>query len=239
MIRVMRLLLLLLAAFGLALPAAAADRRYAVADFDRVVVEGPNAVRLTVGAPSSAIGSGTPQALDAVSVEVQGTTLRIRRNRNAGSADTRRTPEPATIVLTTRNLRSARVVGSGVVRLAGARGLRVDFTVEGSGQIVAERVAADNLSLGLRGTGSLEVRGTAGILTADIQGSGSVAGEALVAETATVAATTSGEIALTVRRSATVTANGLGSVTILGTPACTVRGLGAGAVRCGRAPGAR
>jgi hypothetical protein len=38
-----------LLAFALALPAAAAERRYPITDFDRIVVEGPFIVRLTTG----------------------------------------------------------------------------------------------------------------------------------------------------------------------------------------------
>jgi hypothetical protein len=228
-------LLLPLTALLLASPAQAADRRYAIADFDRVVVEGPYTVRLTVGAPSTAIASGSPQALDAVTVEVQGMTLRIRRNRNAWSASPGRTPEPAVITLTTRNLRAARVIGSGSLDLSGARGLRVDLSVDGSGRLGAAAVQADALSVGLRGSGSITLAGRAATFTADIQGSGSLAGTGLTAENATIAATSSGEIALTVRRSATVTANGLGSVVIAGEPACTLRGPGASEVRCGRA----
>jgi len=228
-------LLLILTTLLLASPAHAAERRYAVADFDRVIVEGPYAVRLTVGAPSSATASGSPQALDAVTVEVQGMTLRIRRNRNAWSATPGRTPEPAAITLTTRNLRAARVIGSGTIELSGARGLRVDLSVDGSGRLSARRVQADALSLGLRGSGSILVEGQAGNLTADIQGTGSLTASGLAAQTATVSATTSGHIVLSVRRSATVTANGLGNVVIAGEPACTLRGPGAAEVRCGRA----
>lgn len=233
----MRVLLPLLLLAGLAVPAAAADRRYAVADFDRVVVEGPYGVRITVGAPSSATASGTPQALDAVLVEVQGSTLRIRRNSNAWSANPRQAPPPATVTLTltTRTLRSARVLGAGMLSVTAARGPRLDLSVEGTGHLAASGLAVEVLSLGLRGSGSLSVGGTARSLTADIQGSGSLAGEALTADTATLASTTSGEVSLTVRRTATITANGLGSVTILGTPTCTVRGPGAAEVRCGRA----
>lgn len=214
--------------------AEAADRRYAVSDFERVVVEGPYSVRLAVGRSSSAVASGSQQALEGVTVDVQGTTLRIRRNRSAWGGFPGRPAEPATIVLTTRNLRSARLLGTGSLVVEGARGLRLDFSVEGSGRISASAVDADNLSLGIRGSGSLELQGTAEILTADIQGSGSLQGSGLSAETATIFAATSGDIVLSARRAATVTANGLGSVVVDGQPACTVRGPAASEVRCGR-----
>jgi hypothetical protein len=226
--------ILLIAILAFAAPVQAADRRYPVADFDRVVVEGPYTVRIAVGRSSSAVASGSPQAIDAVSVEVQGMTLRVRRNPNAWGASPGRAPGPAVIILSTRNLRAARVVGSGNVVLSGARGLRVDLSVDGSGSLSATDVQGDVLSIGVRGAGSITLQGRAGTVTATIQGTGSLAATAFAAENATVAASTSGNVAMTVRRSANVTANGLGSVVIAGNPACTVSGPGAGEVRCGR-----
>jgi hypothetical protein len=231
------LLIALFAGTGAGMGAApAADRRYAIADFDRVIVEGPYVVTLTVGQPSSAVGRGSAQALEAVTVDVQGTTLRIRRNPGAWGGTPGRAPEPATITLSTRNLRSVRVIGTGSLDLSGARGLRVDLSVEGSGRLRARALAADTLALAMRGSGDLELAGTAKAVTADLQGSGSVDGTALTTETATIFAATSGNIILSARRSAKVTAHGVGDVVIVGTPACTISGPSAGQVRCGQQP---
>lgn len=215
-----------------AAPAHAADRRYPVGDFDRVVVEGPYSVRLTVGPPSNAVASGSQEALDAVSVEVQGTTLRVRRNRSAWTGSTA-AAAPATIVLTTRTLRAASLTGTGRLDIGGGRGLRIDLALDGNGRIEAQAMQADTLSLAARGAGTIVVAGRAGVLTAAIQGSATFEGGGLTAETATVRANSSGSIDLAVRRAATVTADGLGSVTITGTPACTVTGASAAMVRCG------
>lgn len=215
----------------LATPAIAADRRYAVADFDRIVVEGPYEVRLAVGRSSSAFASGSPAALDAVSIDVQGTTLRVRRNRNAWTAAPN--ASAPVVTLTTRALRSARIAGAGRLDVAGARGLRVELAVDGGGRLTATALAADNLALALRGAGALIVAGTAKQLAADVQGAGSLDGAGLMADDATLLVSTSGEVALAVRRTVTITANGLGSVAITGNPVCTVRGPNAAAVRCG------
>jgi hypothetical protein len=232
MLRTLSFLILLLLGIG---TAAAGDRRYSVTDFDRVLVEGPYAVRLTVGRPSSAVATGSTQALEAVTIDVQGTTLRIRRNANAWGGYPGRPIEPATIMLTTRNLRSARLAGTGSIAVAGARGLQVEFSVEGSGKLSASALTADNLGLVVRGSGSIELAGTAKSLQANVQGAGSLLASALTTETATIAAATSGDILLTARRAATVTAHGLGRTEITGTAACTLSGTHAGEVRCGPA----
>jgi len=227
-------LLASMAAFLAATAAHGGDRRYAISDFDRVIVEGPYAVTLTVGGPSSAVGRGSPQAMEAVTVEVQGTTLKVRRNRSAWGGTPGRAPEPATIILTTRNLRSARVIGTGSLDVSGARGLRVDLSLEGSGRLRAGALAVDALNVALRGAGVLELAGDAKVVTADLQGAGSLNASALTTETATIVAATAGDVSLSARRSAKVTANGLGVIVIGGTPACTIAGQAAAQVSCGK-----
>jgi Putative auto-transporter adhesin, head GIN domain len=224
--------LALLPLFALAAPAAAAERRYAVTDFDRVVVEGPYIVRLTAGRASSAVASGTPAALDRVLIDVTGQTLRIRRNRSYWGGNPGAQEGPLTIDLTTRIVRSARVIGPGRLDVDRAEGLRVDLIVEGGGRLTASNVAADNLSIGLAGSCRLDGAGTAETLSADIQGTGDVDGTRLRTEHATLIVGTTGNVAFDVSRTANVTAVGLGNVEISGNAACTVRGVNADLVRC-------
>ena len=229
-----RTLFALLGLFALAAPTVAAERRYPVTDFDRIVVEGPYVVRVVTGRTTTASANGSQDALDRVSIDVSGTTLRIRRNNQwVGTPGAQQ--GVITIALATRNLRSVRLVGPANFEVDGVRGQRVDLTVEGSGRLRAGNIAADTLHLGLRGAGRLELTGRAGILRADIQGTGELAAAGLTADNATLITTTMGNISLAARTSASVTANGLGEIVITGRPACTIRGQGAGQVRCGAA----
>lgn len=227
-----RILATLLALAAFAAPAGAIDRRLSVTDFDRVIVEGPYQIRLVIGRASSAIVSGSLAALDRVTVDVQGQTLRIRRNRSAWGGAAGADGGPVTIELTTRRLRSARLVGPARLDVQGAAGLNVEFAVEGSGTIRAAGVNADTLSLGLIGAGRIEIGGAAGVLRGDFQGGGSVDASTLSVRQATVANTSSGEVLLAVRGPITITNNGLGSVRVSGAPACTIRGIGAAQVAC-------
>jgi len=227
-----RILILLAGLAAAATPAAAADRRYAISDFDRVVVEGPYVVRLTVGGPSSATASGSQAALDRVTIEVTGQMLRIRRNRHAWGGNPGAQEGTVTIELGTRTLRSARLLGPARLDIDRVEGLRVDLSVQGSGRLGVGAVAADNLSVGLVGSGSIELAGAAETLAADIQGSGDMNAAGLRVETATISSVTSGTIAVEVSRAATVTALGLGTIEIGGSPACTLRGPGSDLVRC-------
>jgi len=227
-----RILAALLALAAFATPAYAVDRRLSVTDFDRVVVEGPYRVRLVVGRPSSATVSGSLAALDRLTVDVQGQTLRIRRNRSAWGGAPGADSGPVTIELSTRRLRSARLVGPAQLDVQGAAGLNVQFTVEGSGTLRAVNLNADNLALGLIGSGRIEIGGRAGVLSGDFQGTGTVDASTLDARDANVTNTTSGDVLLSVRGPAAITNNGVGDVRVAGAPVCTIDGLGAAQVRC-------
>lgn len=224
--------LLFLAILAGAMPAHAADRPYPVADFDRLVVEGPYRVHLVVGRATTVRANGTREGLDRTSIETSGSTLRIRPQRNLWGANAGTDPGPVTIELTTRTLRSARLFGPATLDVEGAGGLNVQFMVEGSGTLRATRLAADALTLGLLGAGALEIAGTAKTLRGQFQGTGSVAAANLAADAATITANTMGNIALQVNGRAEITAYGLGTVTVTGSPACVLNGPGAAQVSC-------
>jgi hypothetical protein len=223
----------LLALSALAAPAFAEDRHYAIEDFDRVIAEGPYVVHLVTGRATSAVAHGSREALDRMSLDVQGQMLRIRRNRGAWSGGSGADPGLVTIDLVTRSVRSLRLIGPVRFDADAVRGLRVEFSVEGSGTLHATRLNADVLSLALLGSGRLDVAGAARTLAGTFQGTGDVAAPGLVAHNATIASTTSGAVALTVNGPATITNNGVGNVRILGRAVCTIGGSAADQVRCG------
>jgi hypothetical protein len=228
-----RIPLMLTALAALAAPASAEDRRYSVGDFDRVIVEGPYRVHLVTGRASAASAQGRRDGLDRVTIDVQGQILRIRRNRNAWSGTPGADPGTVAIELATRSVRSVRLIGPARLDLEGARGLNLELSVEGSGDLRADGVDADRLSLALLGSGRLEIAGLARMVNGNFQGTGDVAATDLRAGQATIATTTSGAVAVTVNGPATVTANGLGTVRLLGRPVCTISGIAADQVRCG------
>jgi hypothetical protein len=223
----------LLALSALAAPAFAEDRHYAVEDFDRVIAEGPYIVHLVTGRATSAVAHGSREALDRMSLDVQGQMLRIRRNRSAWTGGSGADPGIVTVDLVTRSLRSARLIGPVRFDAANVRGLQVEFSVEGNGTLHAVGLNADALSLALLGSGRLDLAGTARTVSASFQGTGDLAATGLVAHSATINSTTSGAVALTVNGPATIANQGVGNVRILGRPICTISGASADQVRCG------
>jgi Putative auto-transporter adhesin, head GIN domain len=227
MIRIMLVLL------PLAAPASAAERRYTVTDFDRIRVDGPFHVKLATGKPSAALATGSAQAIDQVSIEVQGRTLRVRPNPNAWGGYPGAGPGPIAIQLSTHGLRSATVQGSGSILIDKASTMRFEASVSGSGRIGVASIEADKLNLSLIGAGRIEIGGKAKELRASIHGAGDLDATGLIAENAVIGADTSGEIAVGVQHTAKVTATGAGDVKIVGEPACTVDAKGSGRVLCG------
>ena len=230
----MKTISFLLALAAASLPAQAAERRYSVTDFDRVQVDGPYDVSLATGGASSAVATGDSAGLERVSVDVQGRVLRIRPNRSGWGGYPGDRPGPVRIVLTTRDLRSASVIGSGRLAVDRARGLKIELSVSGSGSLSVGSVSADNLIVGLVGSGRVELGGTAKQLRATIQGSGDFDAEGLTADDAQLTADSSGTIAFQAVRTAKVAALGRGSVEIGGPASCTITGAAAPFVRCGR-----
>jgi hypothetical protein len=216
-------------------PAGAAERRHSVTDFDRVEVDGPYQVTLRTGLSAGASVEGSADAIDRVSIDVQGNRLRVRRNPSAWGGYPGDGAGPVKIVLTARDLRAASVVGSGSLEIDRARGLRVDLSVSGSGRLAVAAVDADTLVLGLLGAGRITLAGRAKQLKATIQGSGDLAAAALSADDAQIAADTAGAVTVAVARSVRLKATGSGDVEILGAPSCTIEGQPSGNVTCGRA----
>ncbi|HEX8064426.1 MAG TPA: head GIN domain-containing protein [Allosphingosinicella sp.] len=228
-----RILPLALLATAAAVPAAAAERTYSITDFDRVQVDGPYRVTLTTGRSSAARAEGSAEALEHVAIDVQGGTLRVRRNRSAWGGYPAEGVGPVTVALTTRDLRNAAVVGSGSLDIDRARGLRVDLSVSGSGRLTVADVQADNLVVGLLGGGRITLAGRTRQLKAIVQGSGDLAAAGLSADDAQIGSDTAGNVAVAVLKTAKVTATGPGDVEIIGSPTCTVQEKGSGQVRCG------
>jgi hypothetical protein len=218
---------------GAVAPADAAERTYSVTDFDRVQVEGPYQVSLATGLSSGVRAVGSQAAIDRVSIEVQGRTLRVRTNRSAWGGYPGDPAGTVVIEARTRDLSAASVIGSGSLAVDKAKGLKLDLSVSGSGRLGLADADADNLVVALVGSGRISVGGKAKQLRASVQGSGDLDARSLNVDDAQITADTAGEIAVGVRRTAKVNAIGPGGVEMIGHAVCTVSGPAAAEVRCG------
>ena len=118
-----------------------------------------------------------------------------------GAASPAPTPARSRSRSTTRDLRSARLIGPATLDVDGARGLSVDLRSRAAARSRAAGVDADNLSLGLLGAGRLELAGTAEQLRGDVPGQRRPRRRGARAPTTRPITTdTAGTVALTVQR---------------------------------------
>lgn len=224
MIRLLLALLVLIAPGG----AAAADRRFTVTDYDRLVVEGPFIVSVVTGKPPSATASGAPAALDRLRLSVEGRTLRVRAERSSG-----RPLGPVAIALSAHDLRAIQVAGAAQVSATRLKAMRLELGLAGSGSLKAEGIDADRLTAGLVGSGSMLLSGRTKVLQANVQGAAGLDAAALAAEDAELQSESAGDVRLQVRRSAKGNVRGSGNTFVEGSPACTIESGGAGSLSCG------
>ena len=213
--------------------AAAAERGLSITDFDRLRVDGSFTVIVTTGRGTSARIVGTPAAIDASSVEVQGRTLTIRRNRNAWGSSSGQDNTAPVVRVTAPLLTNVWVSGPAKVSVDRMKGLRVAVSLEGAGEIAVAAVTADRLDVATVGSGTMTLAGTVANLTLVARGAGTIDAAKLSVADAKLTSESAGTITLAAKRSANVVMTGTGSVVVIGKPACTVRNVGAGTVTCG------
>lgn len=215
-------------------PAAAAERSFSVTSFDRIRVEGPFAVTVTTGRAPSARARGSAEAIERVQLRVEGRTLLIRPNLSGWGGYPGRQDAPAAIAVSTPELHTAILLGSGRLDVDRMRGARAVLTSEGSGRISVRALDVDVASLAAAGAGGIEAAGRAKQVSAVARGAAEIRGADLLTPDLNLVAETAGTVTLQATRSAKVRASGVGSVEVLGTAACEVQKLGSGPLRCGR-----
>lgn len=226
---------LILAIVSLAAPATAADRAYTLTNFDRVRVDGPFDVRLTVGGTSaSGIASGDPEMLANLDIQVQGTTLIVRNSANSWSERGKAGSPAPVITLAAPDLRSAAVIGGGRLAIGGrVRGQRLDLRVTGSGSIDARGIDYDELVVTLIGAGNVALAGRSGRARLLTNGSGVIAAIPLMVSDLIVRLDGPGETRASARYTADLTSTGLGRIVVAGDAKCVTKAQAGGPILCG------
>lgn len=218
----------------LATSASAAGRSYIVTNFDRIRVDGPLEVRMTVGPGSSGSADGDPRALDDISLDVQGTTLIVHRTANGwGEQRSDKSAGPIVITVTAPVLRSAVVIGGGKLAIAGpVRGQRIDLQVTGTGTIDARGLDADEFTTTLIGSGNISLAGAVRRARLMTNGTGSIAAQGLVANDLTIRLDGPGETRANARFTADLTSTGLGHIAVTGGARCVKHAVAGGPIDC-------
>jgi hypothetical protein len=225
---------LLLLAIPLATaPVSAADRTVSIGSFERLRVEGPFEATVTTGSPSVRI-AGDLDAIQAIDVRLDGTTLTIRRRLDLGGDVQRRSTAPIRLTLSTPSLASAQSVAGARLTIARLRGPKIDLVVSGSGAIAVTAVDGAEISAMLAGAGRIALAGRVGKARLTKNGEGTLDASALDAGELLVAADGIGDLSARARYTAQVSNAGTGQVTIAGTSRCVIRPANGGPVTCGK-----
>ena len=211
-------------------PALAAERSFTITGFDQIRVAGPYKVRVTTGVATFARATGSTQALDGISLDVNGQSLTVRRNPSTPGGYPGQSPGPVEIELGTHDLRSATVVGSGSVDVSAVRGLSFNLTVEGAGSARVGAIDADQAKVSIAGTGSASLAGSAKSATLIVRGVSSFDGSAFSARDAVIGGEGPSSIRLSVTNSAKINVKGAAQVVLEGAPACTISAEGSATV---------
>lgn len=217
--------------------ASAAERRYTLANFDKVRVEGDVAVEITSDAAPRAMASGDSRALEALTVEVQGGTLHIRRAQSNAPVERRaRRTAPDALPLVQVGARSVQALtlrGHGSARLDRLTGAKPSATVDGNGSAEIGAVKAEALAVTVTGSGSLKIAGNADTARTMMLGDGLVDATGLILSALDFTSEGPVRARMLVNGPARIVANGDAEISVRGKAACTVRQTGNGRIDCG------
>jgi hypothetical protein len=215
--------------------ASAAEKRYGLTSFETIEITADVAVEVVTRSPVSAIATGSPDALDRLTVEARDGRLIIGQKIYAGDENRRQPLGQVTLRVNAANLRSASIVGAGSLQIDRLKGTKVEIGLRGPGRLTVGAVTTDRLSVAMIGNGTMTLAGTAKVAQMTLSGAGVVdAGKLAVGELVTSSEGTGDHVFQAVK-SAAITTRGLGRTVVLGKPVCTVRNAGSGTVQCGAA----
>lgn len=220
----------LLLAIALSASAEAATRNFGIAGFTRIRVDGPFRVKLATGVAPFASATGSPQALDRIAIDLQGSTLVVHPSTSSWGGYPGTDVGPVEITIGTHELTAAWVNGAGTLAIDRVEGLKFDLSVQGSGAATIRQADVDQLNVGILGTATAMLAGRAGKMTAAVRGISSLDSAALVTKDATIAAEGAATIKANITNAVAVNGSGPATVTLSGGPACTLRMSGSASV---------
>lgn len=206
-----------------------ASRTIDATGFTAVGLGGLDRVSITHGSTFSVIARGNSSDLDDLDISVKGDSLSIRRKQNHNWAKQRR---PLDIAIVMPRLEALSLGGSGDIIADRLTADNAELSVGGSGTIHVAALDAQSVKMNIGGSGDIEAAGKAAKASMSIAGSGNVKAARLVVASADIAVAGSGNVSGNVTSTADVSVMGSGNVTLTGGARCDSRKMGSGSVNC-------
>lgn len=195
---------------------------------NKVMLLGPDSVRIATGDKLAITVEGDPQVTEAMRFTLKDGTLGILRKSGKWDGDEGR----ATINVTMPAPSKLMMAGSGRIDAAALASDKARVTIAGSGTVETSRVETAELKVDIAGSGSYRAAGNAKTLKLSMAGSGDARLEGLKVVDAKIDIAGSGDSAFA--SDGTVRANimGSGEVRVIGRATCTVKSMGSGRLVC-------
>jgi hypothetical protein len=186
---------------------------------------------ITFGSEFKVVLEGSKSLLEDIETEVSGAKLTIKREKDNWGIHNN---EHLTVYITMPEISGLGVSGSGKAEIKDAvKAEDLDFSVSGSGKIVAGEVNVSNFHVGISGSGNVVIggNGEAGKVEISISGSGNYNGESLKIANAGFSISGSGSSKCYVTDNLEAHISGSGNITYSGNPRIDARVSGSGHVR--------
>lgn len=220
-----------------AIPAHAAERSFLIGSFEELLVEGDMKVIVDNNRSPSAKASGDRQSIEAVKIERNGRTLRVRIQEYEGQSAKQAATTPLVIRLGGRDINRISVDGSANLSVNRMRVLGGTATVKlsGPGSIRVDQLESDRLSLSVAGQGNVVLAGgTVRVAQIGINGGATVDASALRLQQARLAQTGNANTALQVTDTVEIVNSGSGAISVTGNATCFIRQPGSARINCGK-----
>jgi hypothetical protein len=206
------------------------SRNFGITGFTKVRIDGPYRVRLATGVAPFARATGSPAALDQLTAEVRGDTLVVQSNVSSWGGYPGKDGGPVEVSVGTHELSNAWLNGAGSLAIDHVKGLSFALSVQGSGAAEIADASADQLNLGIVGSGSARLAGQVRKLVAVVRGIATLDSTKLQARDATIAAEGSATVDASVDDAVSIDASGPATIRLNGAPSCTIKATGSASI---------
>jgi hypothetical protein len=197
-------------------------------DFTEVELKGFGTLHLTQGETESLRLEGDDETLAQITTEVRNGRLIIDYKRKfLISWHTKQLD----IYVTFKELRKARLSGSGVIQAESVQTFDLELDLSGSGKLAIERLTALRLQSEISGSGAVTLGGVVESQRLRVSGSGDYDATQLACDEAEIDISGSGSAQLRVEKRLRVNVSGSGKIEYIGNPQIERRVSGSGKIR--------
>jgi hypothetical protein len=197
--------------------------------FTSISTVGPDDVIFKTGDTFSISASGSAEALKNLRFVVKDGDLTVGRYKYSwkmGDGD------KAIITITAPSISAISAAGSGDVKADRVNGDTVSLSIAGSGSLDVADVITPSLDGDIAGSGNVKLAGKVDKANYSIAGSGNVDASKMASSTASVSIAGSGDVTLTASGSVNADIAGSGNVNVTGGAKCTSSVVGSGKLNC-------